>query len=56
MSPRAPRSGPEGLDVLIEKLDPEDLRVIVGKAAERHEDVGRAVRLAATRGSGIFPS
>ncbi len=52
MSPRAPRSGPEGLDVLIEKLDPEDLRVIVVKAAERHEDVARAVRLAATRGSG----
>ena len=26
--------------------------MIVGKAAEHHEDVGRAVRLAATRGSG----
>jgi hypothetical protein len=38
--------------VLIEKLDPDDLRVIVGKAADRHEDVARAVRLAATRGSG----
>jgi hypothetical protein len=38
--------------VVIEKLDPEDLRGIVGKAAERHEDVARAVRLAATRGSG----
>ena len=38
--------------MLIEKLAPEDLRVIVGNAAERHEDVGRAVRLAATRGSG----
>jgi hypothetical protein len=38
--------------VLIEKLDPEDLRVIVGKAAERHEDVARAVRLTASRGSG----
>ena len=38
--------------MLIEKLDPDDLRVIVVKAAERHEDVGRAVRLAATRGSG----
>jgi len=52
MSPRAPRSGPEELDGLIEKLDPEDLRVIVGKAADRHEDVARAVRLVATRGSG----
>ncbi len=52
MSPRAPRPGPEELDVLIARLDPEDLRVIVGKATERHEDVARAVRLAATRGSG----
>ena len=52
MSPRVPRSGPEELDVLITRLDPEDLRGIVGKAAERHEDVARAVRLAATRGSG----
>jgi len=52
MSPRAPRSGPEELDVLITRLDPEDLRGIVGKAAECHEDVARAVRLAATRGSG----
>jgi hypothetical protein len=51
MSPRAQRSGPEELHVLIEKLDPEDLRGIVGKAAERHEDVARAVRLAAARGS-----
>ena len=38
--------------MLIARLDPEDLRVIVGKAAERHEDVARAVRLAASRGSG----
>ncbi len=38
--------------MLIARLDPEDLRVIVGKAAERHEDVARALRLAATRGSG----
>jgi hypothetical protein len=52
MSPRAPRSGPEELDGLIEKLDPEDLRVIVGKASDRHEDVARAVCLVATRGSG----
>jgi hypothetical protein len=59
MSPPAPRSGPEELNGLIEKLDPEDLRMIVSKAADRHEDVARAVRLAATRGSGglgISPS
>jgi len=52
MSPRARRSEADDLDTLIERLDPEDLRGIVGKAAERHEDVARAVRLAATRGSG----
>jgi hypothetical protein len=52
MGPRAPRSGPEDLDALNDKLDPEDLRVIIGKAADRHEDVARAVRLVATRGSG----
>ena len=52
MSPRVPRPGPDDVEALIEKLDPEDLRVIVGKASERHEDVARAVRLAATRGSG----
>jgi uncharacterized Zn finger protein len=51
MSPRAPRPRPGDLEVLIEKVDPEDLRLMVGKAAERHEDVARAVRLAATRGS-----
>ena len=54
MSPRAPRSGPEEFDVLITRLDPEHLRGIVGKAAERHEDVARAVRLAATHGSGVL--
>jgi hypothetical protein len=52
MSPRPPRPGPDDLDALIEKLEPEDLRAIVGKAADRHEDVARAVRLAATRDSG----
>jgi len=57
MSSRAPRSGPDDLDALIEKVDCEDLRVIVGKAAERHEDVARAVRLAARpAGLGICPS
>ena len=38
--------------MLIARLAPEDLRGIAGKAAECHEDVARAVRLAATRGSG----
>ena len=38
--------------MLIAGLAPEDLRGIAGKAAECHEDVARAVRLAATRGSG----
>jgi len=52
MSPRSPRPGPEDLDALIARLDPEDLRVIVGKAAERHEDVARALRLAATSEAG----
>jgi hypothetical protein len=52
MSPRTRRSGADDLDTLIEKVDLEDLRVIIGKAAERPEDVARAVRLAATRGSG----
>jgi hypothetical protein len=33
-------------------LDTEELRVIVAKAAESHEDVARAVRLAAKRDSG----
>lgn len=37
---------------LIEKVDAEDLRAIVAKAAERHADVARALRLVATRGSG----
>ena len=52
MNPRARRSEPDDIDALIEKVDLEDLRVIIGKAAERHDDVARAVRLAATRGSG----
>ncbi len=52
MSPRSQRPGPEDLDALIEKVEPEDFRVIVGKAAERHEDVARALRLAATSEAG----
>jgi hypothetical protein len=52
MSPRARR--PEESDVVpeLENLDAEELRAIVAKAAESHEDVARAVRLAANRGSG----
>lgn len=52
MSPRAPRSWPDHLAGLIAKVEVEDLRAIAAKAAERHEDVARAVRLAVTRGSG----
>jgi hypothetical protein len=52
MSPRSSRGGPDDLDALIETADPEYPQLIVGKAAERHEDVARAVRLGATRGSG----
>jgi hypothetical protein len=52
VSPRRQWPDPGNLDALIARLDPEDLRVIVGKAADRHEDVARAVRLVATRGSG----
>jgi hypothetical protein len=52
VTPRTPRPEPDDLDVLIEKIEPEDLRAIVGEAAERHEDVARAVRRAASRGSG----
>jgi hypothetical protein len=52
MSPRASRPGPDDLEILIGKVDPDDLRQIVGKAAERHEDVARAVRLATSPASG----
>jgi hypothetical protein len=51
MSPRAPRSKGGDLDALIATLDADDLRAIVSKAAEYHEEVARAVRLAANRGS-----
>ncbi len=52
MSSRAPRPAEREPEVLIASLHPEDLRLIVTKAAERHADVARALRLAATRGSG----
>jgi hypothetical protein len=48
MSPRSPGRQPNELEILIGKVDPDDLRKIVGTAAERHEDVARAVRLAAS--------
>jgi len=41
----------DGLLALIDKVDPEVLRSIVRKAMENHDDVARAVRLAAARGS-----
>ena len=52
MSPRAPRSEGGDLEAVTASLDSNDLRAIVGKAAEHHEEVARAVRLAASRGSG----
>lgn len=52
MSPRVPRSKGGDLDALIATVDSDDLRAIVGKAAESHEEVASAVRLAATRRSG----
>jgi hypothetical protein len=52
MSSRARRPDGSDLDALIAALDSDELRAIVGKAAERHEEVARAVRLAAGRGSG----
>jgi hypothetical protein len=52
MSPRAPRRRPHDLEILIGKVDPDELREIVGKAADRHEDVARAIRLAASSRSG----
>lgn len=51
MNTRAQRA--EGdLGALIASLDVEDLRAIACKAADHHEEVARAVRLAASRGSG----
>ena len=56
MSPQAPRSKGGNLDALIAALDSDDLRVIVGKAAESHEEVARSVRLAAKAGREISVS
>lgn len=52
MSPPASRPENNDPEALIESLDPQDLRMIVSRAAEHHEDVARAVRLAAARQSG----
>lgn len=52
MSPRAARQGSEDLGALIGQLDPERLRAILEKAAEHHEDVARAIRLAGSRATG----
>jgi hypothetical protein len=56
MSPRAQRAGSNDLDALIEKVDPAVLRGIVAAAAERHEDVARALRMAASCESGDLSS
>lgn len=47
----SPNRGPEvpGLEELITWLDDDDLRKVVALAAQRYEDVARAVRLAASR-------
>jgi hypothetical protein len=52
VSPRAQRPKEGDLEALIASLDPDDLRAILGKTAEHHEEAARAVRLAATRGAG----
>jgi hypothetical protein len=52
VSPRVQRPSVVDLAGLIAQLDREDLLAIVAMAAECHEEVARAVRLAAHRGSG----
>jgi hypothetical protein len=52
VSPRARRSAQPDVDEALASLDASALRTILSEAAERHEDVARAVRLAASRGSG----
>jgi uncharacterized Zn finger protein len=54
LSPRAPRSESGDLDALIATLDSDDLRAIVGNAAEHHEEVAEAIRSAPSPGSGIL--
>ncbi len=49
---RPPLQGASDLGALVAKLEADDLRTIVAKAAEHHEEVARAVRLAASRSSG----
>jgi hypothetical protein len=46
------RQGARDLDGLVAQLDVDDLRSIVTEAAGRHDEVARAVRLAASRRSG----
>ena len=52
MSPRSKRPEDGALEAMIASLDSDDLTAIVTKAAEHHEEVARAVRLAASHGSG----
>ena len=52
MSPRGKHADGGDLEAMVTSLDSDDLRAIVSKAAERHEEVARAVRQAAGHGSG----
>jgi uncharacterized Zn finger protein len=49
---RSPRSPEPALEELLRSLDAAQLREVVAAAAERHEDVERAVRLLAARSTG----
>lgn len=53
---RRDSSGVQGVEVaaLVDSLDLDDLREVVRVASDRHEDVARAVRLAAGRAAGDF--
>ena len=53
---RRDSSGVQGVEVaaLVDSLDLDDLREVVRVASDRHEDVARAVRLAAGRSAGDF--
>src|SRR5256885_1825407 len=52
MSPERRRPALNDSDALVAQLDMEELRDIVRDAADRYEDVARAVRLAVSRAAG----
>ncbi len=52
MNPRPRNLEAIDVDALVGQLHADDVRTIVGTAAARHEDVARAVRLAASRSAG----